>query len=110
MSIKFKEMVKGATLTGAAVSLYTAPSLTSASIQAAVAYNPTGSPVTVLIYKVPSGLVADNTTLISSRAVGSGLTIQPIELINHKLEPGTQLFAAGTGLTLNISGVEYIPE
>lgn len=110
MSIKFKEMVAAQTLTAAPVAYYTAPTLTSATIQAATVYNPTGAPVTVLIYKVPSGGSAGSPTLISTRAIPAGQTLSPIETINHKLEPGTQIFATGLALTLNISGIEYIPE
>lgn len=110
MSIKFKEMVAGQTLTAAAVSYYAAPTLTSATIQAATVYNPTGAPVTVLIYKVPSGGSANASTLISTRAIPAGASLTPIEAINHKLEPGTQIFATGLALTLNVSGIEYIPE
>lgn len=110
MSIVWREMVAGATLTASAVSLYTASALTSATIQAATMNNPTGSPVTVNIYKVPAGMAADATTLICTRSVPAGAVVQANEAINHKLQTGTQIFASGLALTLNISGVEYIPE
>lgn len=110
MTIKWREMVRGVTLTASAASQYTTPMLTAASIQAATVYNPTGSPVIVSIYKVPTGLAADATTLIGTRSVAAGVTNQLIDIINHKLEAGTQLYAVGLALTLNISGVEYIPD
>lgn len=110
MAVNFKEMVTGATLTGSAVSYYTAPSLTSGSIQAATAYNPTGSPVTILVYKVPSAGAAGSPNLVCSRAVPAGATVMLNELINHKLAPGSGIYASGLALTMNISGVEYVPD
>lgn len=110
MAIAWREMVAGATLTGSATSLYTTPALTAATIQAATIYNSTGAPITVLIYKVPSGKAADITTLISTRSVPAGATVIANEALNHKLQAATQLFATGSGLTLNISGVEYVPD
>lgn len=110
MATKYKEMVKAATLTGSAASYYAAPTLTSASIHAASGNNPTGGAVTINVYKVPSGSAADGTTKLVSKAVAAGKTVQLPELVNHKLEPGTQLFADGNGCSLNISGIEYTPE
>lgn len=110
MATKYKEMVKGVTLTGTAASLYQAPTLTSAAIHAASGNNPTGGAVTVNVYKVPSGSAADGTTKLVSKTVAAGKTVQFPELVNHKLEPGTQIYADGNGCTLNISGIEYAPE
>lgn len=110
MSVKFKEMVAAQTLTAVATTYYTAPGLTSASIQAATAYNSTGAAVDLQIFKVPAAGSANNATLICRRSVPAGTTIQALETINHKLEPGTQIFALGLALTLNISGVEYVQE
>lgn len=108
MTTKYREMVAAATLTGSAASYYTTPGLTYAAIHAASVNNPTGAAVTVNIYKVPTSKAADATTKIASKSVGPG-TIQFPEIVNHKLEPGTQLFADGLACTLNISGVEFIP-
>jgi hypothetical protein len=110
MAITWKEMVKAATLTGTSVSLYTAPALASGTIQAATVYNSTGAAIQVNIYKVPPGLAADATTMICTRSVPAGAVVQANEAINHKLQSGTQIFASGAGLTLNVSGVEYVPE
>jgi hypothetical protein len=109
MSITWKEMVSSA-ITGSAVTYYTAPVATAATIQAATAYNPTGSPVTVNVYKVPTARAADATTLICSRIVPAGATVTLNETLNHKLEAGSQLFASGAGCTLTISGVQYVAE
>lgn len=110
MATKYKEMVKAVTLTGTATSQYTAPTGTYAAIHAASANNPTGGAVTVNVYKVPSGAAADGTTRIASKTIPAGKPGQFPELVNHKLEPGTQLFADGLGCSLNISGIEYVPE
>lgn len=110
MATKYKEMVKAATLTGSAASYYTAPTLTSGAIHAASGNNPTGGAVTINVYKVPSGGAADGTTKLVSKTAQAGKTIQFPELVNHKLEPGTQIFADGNGCTLNVSGIEYTPE
>lgn len=110
MATKYKEMVKAAALTGGAASYYTAPALTSGAIHAASGNNPTAGAVTVNVYKVPTGSAADGTTKLVSKTVQAGKTIQFPELVNHKLEPGTQIFADGNGCTLNVSGIEYTPE
>lgn len=110
MPTTYKELVKAATLTGTAASLYTAPASTSAAIHAAAVNNPTAAAVTVNVYKVPTSLAADGTTKIASKAVPAGVPISLTDLINHKLEPGTRIFADGAGCTLNISGVEWIQE
>lgn len=110
MATKYKEMIRGATLTGAAASFYTAPVLVSASIHAASGNNPTGSAVTMNVYKVGSGGAADATTKLISKTVGAGKTVQFPELVNHKLEPGSQIYADGLACTLNVSGIEYTPD
>lgn len=109
MSITWKEMVSGA-ITGSVVGYYVVPLSTSATIQAATAYNPTGAPVTVNLYKVPTARAADATTLVCSRTIPAGATAMLNEAINHKLEEGTQISASGAGCTLTVSGVQYIPE
>lgn len=109
MTTKYREMVAGQTLTGSAASYYTAPTSTYGAIHAASVCNPTGAVVTVNIYKVPTGGAAGSPTKIASKAVSAGATIAVPEVINHKLEPGTQLYADGLACTLNISGIEYVP-
>lgn len=109
MTTKYREMVAGQTLTGAAASYYTTPVGTYGAIHAGSICNPTGAVVTVSIYKVPSGGSAASPTKIASKSVAAGATIAVPEVVNHKMEPGTQLFADGLACTLNISGIEYIP-
>jgi hypothetical protein len=109
MTTKYREMVAGQTLTGSAVAYYTTPTSTYGAVHAVSVSNPTGSPVTVNIYKVPNGGTAGSPTKIGSKVVGAGVTISIPEVINHKLEPGTQIFADGLACTLNVSGIEYLP-
>lgn len=110
MAITWKEMVNGVTLTGSAVAYYTTPALNAATIQAATAYNPTGGALVVNFYKVPAARAADATTLICTRSIPAGSTITLNETLNHKLQAATQIFASGAGLTLVVSGVEYVSE
>lgn len=109
MTTKYREMVAGQTLTASAASYYTIQAGTYGAIHAGSVCNPTGTPVTVNIYKVPTGSSAGSPTKIASKTVGAGATIAVPEIVNHKLEPGTQLYADGLACTLNISGIEYLP-
>lgn len=108
MAISWKEMVSGAVLASSASITYTAPSGTSASIQAVSVYNPSALPVTFVLFRVPLNGDATDANRICSRVVPAGSVIQGHEAINHKLEPGTRIMASGLGLSLNISGVEYV--
>ena len=110
MAIAWKEMVNGVALTGAPATYYTTPVITAATIQAATIYNPTGGALTVNFYKVPTARAADATTLICTRSIPAGATVTLNETINHKLQAGTQIFASGNGMTLIVSGVEYVQE
>lgn len=108
--IKYREMVQGVTLTATAASVYTAPANTSATIQAATASNTTGAAVQVDLHKVPVAGSATAANKIATRIVPAGKTVTLFDALNHKLEPGTQLFAVGLDCGLSVSGVEYIPE
>lgn len=107
--IKYSEMVAGQVLTATPAVYYTAPASTQAAIHACVATNPTAGAVVVNLYRVSSGTTAGAPTRIASRTIPAGQTLSLIDAINHKLAPGTQLFADGLACALNISGVEYIP-
>lgn len=107
--IKYSELVAGAMLTGSATSYYTAPSATYASIHAVSAANPTGAPVTVNLYRVSAAGSPSSTNRIASRLVPAGGTVSIQDAINHKLAPGSQIFSDGAGCSLNISGVEFVP-
>lgn len=107
MATKYREMIAAQTLTGTAASYYTAPALTQGAIHAATANNPGTSPVVVNLYKGSAGNAA---TKIASATVPAGQTKTLYDAINHKLEPGQQLWADGLACGLNVSGVEYVPE
>lgn len=108
--INWKELVYGAVLDTGATTYYTAPDSTYATIQAVSVYNPTAAPVTFAMFRVRSGGVAEDANRICSRIIAPGAVLQAHEAINHKLEPLSRLMAQGLGLTMNVSGVEYIPE
>lgn len=108
MTINYRELVTGQILTASPLVYYAAPALTQAAIHACSVYNPTGAPVIVSLYRVPVAGSAGNNNQIASRTVAAGATVTLHEAINHKLAPGSQLFAQGLGCSLNISGVEYI--
>lgn len=108
--ITYKEMVVGQTLTASAVVYYTAPANTAATIHAATVNNPTVAAVVVNLYKVPAAGTAGGPNKIATRTVPAGQTVTLFDALNHKLQPGTQIYADGLGLGLNVSGVEYIPE
>lgn len=110
MSIKYKEMIVGQVLTATPTAYYTAPLSTAATIQAATANNPTGAAIVVDLYKVPAAGAAGGGNKIATRTVPAGATVTLFDSLNHKLEAGTQLFAAGNGAGLSVSGVEYIAE
>jgi hypothetical protein len=111
MTTKYREMVAAQTLTAAAsTALYVAPLLTYSAIHAVTAFNPTAAPVTVSLYKVAAGGSAGNPQLIASRVLSAGQVGSLNDAINHKLEPGTQLYALGLGTTLNVSGVEFVQD
>lgn len=105
MTISYKVLVKAATLTGSAASVYAPPALTSATISAVSVNNPTVAPVTFNLYL---GGSAGSSTKIVSKTIPAGKAIPVSEAIGHKIEPGMQLFADGNGMFLNISGSEYV--
>lgn len=107
--LKYSELVASATLTGVAVSYYTAPGSVQVAIHAVSVANPTGGAVTVNIYRVSTGGAASAANRIASRVIAAGGTASIPDAVNHKLAPGSQIFADGAGCALNISGVEYTP-
>jgi hypothetical protein len=109
MATTWRELVKGAALTGSPTSVYTAPALTFSTITAASANNSTASAITVNIYLVPAGQTVANAYRIASKAVAANSTGQFPEIVNHKLEPGAQIFGDGAGANITISGAEYVP-
>jgi hypothetical protein len=102
--INWKQLAQ-AVLTGAATSLYTAPSQTIAAIHQVTAWNPTAGVVTLKVFIGSSG--ADATTVWSVN-VPVGQSVQLPQLIGHKIPAGQQLFASGNGVTLTVSGAENV--
>lgn len=88
--------------------LYTAPTSTYATIQAANLWNPTGSPVAVKFYIVPVGGSETDATTVESITVPAGQSIQVPNLINHKITPQMMLWASGLGVTCTVSGAESV--
>lgn len=109
MGIIYKELVSAQALTATGTSYYTAPAETQAAIHAVTISNPTGAAVTVNLYRVGIGGSSSAINRIASRLLAAGATASLPDAINHKLAPGSQLFADGLGCGLNISGVEYLP-
>lgn len=109
MATTWKELVKGTALTGTSALMYTAPVLTSTSIQAAAVTNPTAGAVTVNIFLVPVGQSVGAAYRILSQNVAAASTANLSSIVNHKLEPGAMLYADGNGTNLTISGAEYVP-
>ena len=95
-------------LTGSPTLLYTAPTSTYASIHAVSLWNPSGSPVTVKFYIVPSGGSETDATTVESITVPAGQPMPVPNLINHKLAPQMAIWAVGAGVTCTVSGAESV--
>ena len=109
MATIWKELVKGTALTATPALMYTAPVLTSATIQAASVTNGTAGAVAANVYLVPVGQTAGAAYRILSQNVPAGATANLSAIVNHKLEPGAMLYADGDGMNLTVSGAEYVP-
>lgn len=95
-------------LTGAAVLVYTAPSATATTITAASVWNPTGAPVTVDLFLVPSGGTAVDGTHIDRQVIPAASASTMFNAINHKLSAGASIYALGNGTTLTLGGAESV--
>jgi hypothetical protein len=109
MATTWKELVKAAVLTATPASVYTAPALTYATITAASANNATASGVVTNLYIVPPGVAFAAGQRVASKTVAANSAGQFPEIVNHKLEPGAQIYADGLAVTLTISGAENVP-
>ena len=105
MAINWKQLSQGV-LSATASVVYTTPANTQTSIQAAQAWNPTGSAVIVDVFIAPAlGSAADATHV--DRVQVPAASASPIYgLINQKMTAGMQLYALGNGVTLTTSGSE----
>lgn len=95
-------------LTGAAALVYTAPSATAATVTAASVWNPTGAPVTVDLFLVPSGGTAIDGTHIDRQVIPAASASTMFNAINQKVAPGAAIFALGLGVTLTLGGAESV--
>lgn len=108
MTVTYKGLVQGASLTGPGAAVYTAPAATSANISAVSVSNPTAGVVALSMHIVPAGGTATNLNRIALKNIAAGAVVPVSEAVNHKLEPGEQLYASGAGLGLTVSGTEYV--
>ncbi|OMT68725.1 hypothetical protein AQ764_14195 [Burkholderia pseudomallei] len=96
-----------AVLTGSAASVYgPVPAGAVVTPQAASAWNPASAsaPVAVDVFIVPTGGSATDATHVGHVSVAVGRTALLVELLNHTLNTGDQLYAVGNGCTLTVSG------
>lgn len=96
------------TLTGTPATVYTVPGSTQTAVHAAALWNPTGAPVTCDVYMVPVAGSAGDPTHVDRVIVPATSSGTFFNLINQKLGPGAQLFAAGNGVTFTVSGAESV--
>jgi hypothetical protein len=107
MTVTPKVLVAGQVLTGSAATYYTAPALKRATIKSATVTNTTAGSVNLTVYRVPSGSTASaGNTIISARALATGVTESCPELVNKVLEAGDFIQALGLGLSFDVSGTE----
>lgn len=100
-------LISGSTLTGSAVTYYTAPTGTSTVIKKLSIINTTASPVAVTIYLIPSGGTAASTnTIASATTVAPGQTWSCPDAENQVLPTGGFIQALGSGLTIMGSGIQ----
>lgn len=107
MTVTWKQLAQ-AVLTGTPANIYQPPVSTSATITAASAWNPTGSPITVDCYITPNAGSATDATHVGRVVVPATKTIPVYDLINHKLSAQQILFASGNGATITVSGAESV--
>ncbi|TGB34402.1 hypothetical protein [Burkholderia thailandensis] len=96
-----------AILTGAAAAVYgPVPAGSTVTPQAASVWNPATatSPVAVDVFIVPSGGSATDATHVGHVSVPVGRTAILVELLNHTMNAGDELYAVGNGCTLTVSG------
>lgn len=107
MSITWK-MLGQQVLTGAATLVYTAPASTATTVTAASVWNPTGAPVTVDLFLVPSGGTAVDGTHIDRQVIPAASASTMYNAINQKVAPGGAIYALGLGVTLTLGGAESV--
>lgn len=107
-------MFTTAQLASGNTTIYTAASTanTSAIVQKAVVSNPSGSAVSITIYRIASGgSIGSATTLVPQISVSSGATLIVNELNNLVLAPGDSIIVtptAGAALNFTMSGITTV--
>ena len=104
MTITWKQLAQ-AVLTGSNVSIYSPATATQATITAASAWNPSGSPITVDVF---IGTSAVDGTHVARTVVPAGKTAPVFDLVNQKLANPQNIYASGNGATLTVSGAESV--
>ena len=94
-------------------SVLTSPALTQTEIGAVTAYNGSGAPVSLTIYRVTSGGTAGTGNVVAKRTLAQDESYSCPELIGHVLEPGDAIYASASSagaINLVISGRTLIKQ
>lgn len=109
MAVSQKNIVPGVLLTGALVTLHTAPPGTLERIINATVTNDTAGVIAVTVHVITSGGVASAANKrISARNVAPGETYTCPELIGRVLQPGDFIQALGNGLSMDVSAFTQV--
>lgn len=109
MTVSQKNIVPGTSLTGALVTLHTAPSGTIERIINATVTNDTAGVVAVTVHIISSGGSATSANKrISARNIAIGETYTCPELIGRVLHPGDFIQALGNGLSMDVSAFTQV--
>lgn len=104
-----KRIISGSTLTGSAVTYYTAPAATTTVIKKLLLVNTTGGALACTVYLVPSGGTAGTTnTITSAYSVAAGQSYAVPEAENMVLAPAGFIQAFGSGVTILAAGIEIV--
>lgn len=107
--IRVPKAIASAQLTTSAVTYYTAPSGTTATINNLSLTNTSASPVSVTLYRVPNaGSASASNQFTAPYTVAVGQTYVPPQAIGLQLDPGMTLQAlAGAATAVTLMGGVY---
>lgn len=108
MAIKHLELSAASALTATAVVKYTVPVATTTQIRQATAFNSTASPVTLMVYIVPSAGSPSASNQLVNQAIAAGATYNCPELIGKIMPTGSTMQALGLTVTFSASGAEIV--
>lgn len=109
MGVVYRGLVDARFVASGVAVQYTAPSLTRTVLDASVAANNGGAPVTLAVHLVPAGGSASLANRLLSRAIAAGAVDLLPELAGQTLNPGDQLMTSATldaSVVLRVSGRE----